>query len=70
MVESGVSLATMCKFLCMMAVSCLPVSEKGVIIGRILISICGVYWDNRQLQLWVRAFLCFNDEVQWICSGK
>ena len=47
MVESVVSLATMCQFLCMMAVSCLPMSEKGVIMGRMLVSVCGVRWDNR-----------------------
>ena len=47
MVESVVSLATMCQFLCMMAVSCLAVSEKGVIMGRILVSVCGVRLDNR-----------------------
>ena len=47
MVESVVSLATMSQFLCMMAVSCLPMSEKGIIMGRMLISVCGVCWDNR-----------------------
>ena len=46
MVESVVSLATMCQFLCMMAVSCLPMSEKGVIMGRMLVAICGFRWDN------------------------
>ena len=45
--ESVVSLATMCQFLCMMAVSCLPMSEKGVIMGRMLVSVCRVRWDNR-----------------------
>ena len=47
MVESVVLLATMCQFLCMMAVSCLPMSEKGVIMGRMLVSVYGVHWDNR-----------------------
>ena len=47
MVESVVLLVTMCQFLCMMAVACLPMSEKGVIMGRILASVCGVRWDNR-----------------------
>ena len=47
MVESVVLLGTMCQFLCMMAVSCLPMSEKGVIMGRMLVSVCGVRWDNR-----------------------
>ena len=26
---------------------CLPMSEKGVIMGRMLVSVCGVGWDNR-----------------------
>ena len=47
MVESVVSLATMCQFLCMTAVSCLSMSKKGVIMGRTLVSVCGVRWDNR-----------------------
>ena len=46
MVGSVVSLATMCRFLCIMAVSCLPMSEKGVIMGRMLVAICGFRWDN------------------------
>ena len=46
MVESVVSLATMCQFLCMMAVSCLPMSEKGFIMERMLVSVCSVRWDN------------------------
>ena len=37
-----VSLVTICRFLCMMAASCLPVYEKEVIMGRMLVSICGV----------------------------
>ena len=47
MMESVVSLATMCQFLCMMAVSCLTMSENGVMVGRMLVSVCGVRWDNR-----------------------
>ena len=46
MVESVVLLLTMCQFLCMMAVACLPMSEKGVIMGRILASVCGVRWES------------------------
>ena len=46
MVESVVSFATMCQFLCMMAVSCLPMSEKGFIMERMLVSVCGVRWNN------------------------
>ena len=40
-------LVTMCQFLCMMAVSCFPMSEKGVIMMRMVVSVCGVHWDNR-----------------------
>ena len=47
MAQSVVLLATMCQFLCMMAVDCLSMSEKGVIMGRLLVSVCGVGWDNR-----------------------
>ena len=47
MVESVVSLEALCQFLCMIAVSCLPMSEKGVTIGRMLVSVCGVSWDKR-----------------------
>ena len=47
MLKSVVSLAKLCQFLCMIAVSCLPMSEKGVTIGRMLVSVCGVSWDNR-----------------------
>ena len=41
MVDSGV-VATMCQFLCMIAMSCLPIPEKGVIMGRMFVSVCGV----------------------------
>ena len=47
MVESVVPLAIWYQFLCMVAVSSLPMSEKGVTMGRMLISVCGVRWDNR-----------------------
>ena len=44
---SVVSLATLCQFLCMIAVSCLPMSEKGALMERMLVSVCGVGWHNR-----------------------
>ena len=47
MVENVVSSGTMCQFLCMMAANCLPMSEKEVIMGRMLVSVCGVRSDNR-----------------------
>ena len=39
MVESVVSLATSHQFLCIIAVSSLPMSEKGVTMGRMLVSV-------------------------------
>ena len=45
--ESVVSLTTLCQFLCMITVSYLPISEKGVTMGRMLVSVCGVRWNNR-----------------------
>ena len=47
MVESVMSLTTLCQFLCIIALSSLPMSEKGVTIGRMLASVCGVRWDDR-----------------------
>ena len=47
MVESVVSLAILCQFLCMIAVSYLSISEKGVTMGRMLVSVFGVRWNNR-----------------------
>ena len=40
-------LTTMCQFLCIVAVNCLLMFEKGVIMGRMLVSVCGVRWDSR-----------------------
>ena len=40
MVESVVLLVTMCQFLCMMAVSCLSMSEKGVIMDEENVGFC------------------------------
>ena len=47
MVESVKSLAVLCQFLSIIAMSNLPMSEKGVTMGRMLVSVCGVRWDNR-----------------------
>ena len=41
--ESVVSLAIVCQFLCIVALNSLPMSEKGVTIGRILLSVCGLW---------------------------
>ena len=62
-----VSLVTICQFLCMMAESCLPMYEKGVIMGRILVSICGVHWMFLYVVLIAAVgqglFYDFNDDV-------
>ena len=47
MVESVVSLATLCQFLCIIVVSSFPMSEKGVTMGRMLVSLCEARWDNK-----------------------
>ena len=41
--ESVVSLAIVCQFLCIVALNSLPMSEKGVTMGRMLLSVC-VLW--------------------------
>ena len=47
MLESVLSLAKLCQFLCMIDVSCLPMSEKGVTVRKMLFSVGRVHWDNR-----------------------
>ena len=47
MLENVVSLAKLWQFLCMIAASCLPMSEKGVTLGKVLVSVGRVHWDNR-----------------------
>ena len=47
MLENVVSLAKLWQFLCMIAVSCLPMSEKGVTVRKMLFSVGRVHWDNR-----------------------
>ena len=42
-----VSLAALCQFVCIIAVSSLQVSEEGVTMERMLVSVCGARWDNR-----------------------
>ena len=66
MVESGVSLTTFCQFLYMIAVSCLLMSEKGVTMGRKLVSVCGVRWHNSWFRLRANAFFMF---LMMRCSG-
>ena len=41
------SLEILCQFFYIIAMSSLPMSEKGVTMGRMLVSVCGVRWDNR-----------------------
>ena len=57
------SLAIVCRFLCIVAVNSLPMSEEGVMKGRTFVTVFGVHWDNKLLRLWVKAFFIFNDEV-------
>ena len=59
------SLAITCQFLCIVAVNSLPVCEKGVIMGRMFITVY-VRLDNKLLQLWVKAFFIF---LMIRCSG-
>ena len=63
MVESVVSL---CQFLYVIAMSSLPMSEKRITMGRMLVSVCDVCWDNKWLRLWVKAFFDF---LMMRCSG-
>ena len=50
----------------MIAESKLPMSEKRITMGRMLVSVCGVRWDNRLLRLRVKAFFMF---LMKSCSG-
>ena len=57
--DSVVSLAIVCQFLCIVAVNSLPICEKGVMIGRMFLIVCGVRWVKKLLRLWVSAFFKF-----------
>ena len=60
------SLPIVCQFLCIVAVNSLPVFTKGVTMGKMLVSVCGVGWDNKFLGLTVKAFIKF---LLMRCSG-
>ena len=60
------SLAIACQFLCIVTVNSLPISEKGVIMWIIFVTVCGVRWDNKLLRFWVKAFFMF---LMMRCSG-
>ena len=47
MVESVASSAIMCQCLWMVAANDLPMFEKGVMMGRIFVSVCIARWDNK-----------------------
>ena len=64
--ENVVSLAIAYQLLCIVAVNSLPMSEKGVIMGRMFVTLCGVRWDNKLVRLWVKAFFLF---VMMRCRG-
>ena len=53
------SLAIVCQFLCIVAVNSLPMSEKGVKMWRVFVTVCGVCWDNKLLRLWIKTFFMF-----------
>ena len=44
------SLAIACQFLCIVTVNSLPISEKGVIMWIIFVTVCGARWDNKLLR--------------------
>ena len=44
--ESVVWLSTMYQFLCMATVSCFPMSEKVVVMTKMLVYVCGARCDN------------------------
>lgn len=46
-VESVVSLPISCQLLCTVAVKSWPISEKGVAMRKMLISVIGICWDDR-----------------------
>ena len=66
-VESVMSLATVCQFLGIVAVNSLPMSEIEVTTGRMLVIVCGVFWDSRLLGLWVKAGIFMFLMIR--CSG-
>ena len=59
MAESVESFVIWCKFLCIIAVNSVPMSENGITMGRIFFSVCAVCWSNRWLWSWVKAFFMF-----------
>ena len=59
MVESVASSAMMCQCLWMVAANDVPMFEKGVMMGRMFVSVCVVRWDKKRLRVWVKAFFMF-----------
>ena len=47
MVESTEPSAIVCQCLWMVAANNLPMFEKGVMMGRMFVSVCVVRWDNK-----------------------
>ena len=47
MVESVASSTIMCQCLWMVAANDLPMFEKGVMMGRMFVSVCVACWDNK-----------------------
>ena len=59
-VESVASLAIWCQFVCIIDGSSLPMSENGVTMGRMCLSVCDVCWSSRWLRSRVSAFSMFS----------
>ena len=70
MVEGVLLLATMCQFLCTMAVNCLPMSKKGVLWGECWFLYVVFVGATGNCGCGSRLFYVFIDEVQWVRAGK
>ena len=70
MLESVLSLATMYQFLCTMAVSCLPMSEKGLLWGECWFLYVVFVGATGNFGCGSKLFYIFIDEVQWVRAGK
>ena len=57
LVETMVSQAIMCQFLFVVVVNDLPMSEKRLTMGK-NVFLCGVRWDNKLLNMFMKPFLC------------
>ena len=56
--ESVVSSSIACQFSWMVAMNDLPLSEKGLLMGRMFVSACGIRSYSKLLRVLIRDFLC------------